>query len=263
MISAFHKSRLIAWVGGISLGGVAAVIAYLLLRERLAGFSLLAVPALSAFVAANIAVYAARIVSTKEYHTLLLFLYEELNPQKLLDALLSLLERRISPQERCTLMVHIANGHLYAGDPHAALDTLDSIPAPEQALELRGQVAGNKAACHLALGDLKSAQLDLDALRLISGHKACKRELSLKLRRTVAYLQCSLDIQRNKNVDLALLEKDYESCRAPLHKLDVAYRLALLSLRNGDEAKFTQYRDYVAEHGAKTALPALLVVAEA
>ena len=76
---------------------------------------------------------------------------------------------------RCTTLVHIANGYLYGGQPQQALAVLEDVQPPEKALEMRGLVAGNKATCFLAAGEMDRAQTAMDELRRIAADRSCKK----------------------------------------------------------------------------------------
>lgn len=90
---------------------------------------------------------------------------------------------------RCTTLVHIANGYLYGGQPQQALAVLEDVQPPEKALEMRGLVAGNKATCFLAAGEMDRAQTAMDELRRIAADRSCKRN-SYK-RRAIRWAICS------------------------------------------------------------------------
>lgn len=113
---------------------------------------------LAAFIAVNIALYIARLMAAREYQKRLLLLYEALDPSAFLQALLPLRKKRMDASNRCTTLVHIANGYLYGGQPQQALAVLEDAQPPEKALEMRGLVAGNKATCFLAAGEMDRAQ---------------------------------------------------------------------------------------------------------
>lgn len=256
MINAFSKSRRMAWLGGAVLGLVAAAVAWLGLAEAGQGMGTrLLLAALAAFVGVNIAVYFARMLATREYQSRLLLLYEQLDPRAFLEAVEPLQKARLNPSTRSTLLVHIANGWLWAGQPDRALEILDGIQPPEKALETRGLVLGNQATCWLAQGNTDRAQYCMDQLRALTADKACSKEFSLKARHTLAYLELCMNLQRGKQVDVRVLEKDFEASRSPLHKLDVQYRLALAARKKGDETLYASAREYVLQQGAKTVLP--------
>lgn len=259
MIQAFSKSRRLALAGGIVFGALAAAAAWWLLANRVGGLgNRLLVTALAAFVAVNIVLYAARILAMREYQTRLLYLYEELDPEKFLKALLPLQKAKMDASNRCTTLVHIANGYLYAGQPDQALEVLAQVNAPEKALEMRGLVLGNQATVYLAQNNADRAQKAMDDLRRIAGAKQCKKEFALKARHTLGYLQLCLDIARGKKVDTAVLEQDFETSRAPLHRLDVQYRLALAYRRAKNQEGYERAKSYVTEQGGKTCFAKLL-----
>ena len=151
MINAFPKSRCVAWTGGAVLVAAAGISAWLYMAGRAASlFNRAIVALLAAFIAVNIALYIARLMAAREYQKRLLLLYEALDPSAFLQALLPLRKKRMDASNRCTTLVHIANGYLYGGQPQQALAVLEDVQPPEKALEMRGLVAGNKATCFLA-----------------------------------------------------------------------------------------------------------------
>ncbi len=259
MIGSYSKSRRIVWSLGILFGICGGLLGWSLSRGQIAGSGgRAAVAILAAFLGVNLAVYAARIAAMREYQSQLLYLYEELDPQKFLTALLPLRQAKLDPSLRGTLMVHIANGYLYGGDISRALEVLDEIEAPGKALELRGMVLSNKASCYLMNNALEAAEEQLGRLRALIGQGECKEEFAQKTRRAIAYLELSLSIRRGEKVDVSILEKDFSVSRSPLHKLDVQYQMALFYLKQGRETPYQAARKYVLTYGHKTFLPSLL-----
>ena len=121
MINAFPKSRCVAWTGGAVLGAAAGISAWLYMAGRAASlFNRAIVALLPAFIAVNIALYIARLMAAREYQKRLLLLYEALDPSAFLQALLPLRKKRMDASNRCTTLVHIANGYLYGGRCAAA-----------------------------------------------------------------------------------------------------------------------------------------------
>ena len=118
MINAFPKSRCVAWTGGAVLGAAAGISAWLYMAGRAASlFNRAIVALLATFIAVNIALYIARLMAAREYQKRLLLLYEALDPSAFLQALLPLRKKRMDASNRCTTLVHIANGYLYGGQP--------------------------------------------------------------------------------------------------------------------------------------------------
>ena len=132
MINAFPKSRCVAWTGGAVLGAAAGISAWLYMAGRAASlFNRAIVALLAAFIAVNIALYIARLMAAREYQKRLLLLYEALDPSAFLQALLPLRKKRMDASNRCTTLVHIANGYLYGGQPQQALAVLEDVQPPE------------------------------------------------------------------------------------------------------------------------------------
>lgn len=253
MINAFAKSRGVAWGGGIVLGAAAGAAAWLYAGAGAAtAFNRGLIALLAAFVAVNIALFTARLIAAREYQQRLLLLYESLDPAAFLRAMLPLKEKRMDASNRCTTLVHIANGYLYSGQPRQALAVLDSIQPPDKALEMRGLVAGNRATCLLAAGEPDKAEAAMAEARRIAADGGCKKEFAQKARHTLGYLKLCVDIARGRQTDLEALKKDFERSRAPLHRLDVQYRIALACRRSGDRAGMERSRAYLLENSGGT-----------
>ena len=259
MINAFEKSRSTAWLGGAVLGLAAGTGAWLALKD--AGtpiFNRVLLVILAAFVGTNIAVYLARMIAAREYQNRLLLLYEQLDPQAFLEAMEPLETVSLDQASRCTLLSHIANGLLYAGNTQKALEILEGISLPSKALSARGLILSNQAACWLVQGNPDQAQVCMDHLKMLLANKDCDKAFADKARHGLAYLQICMDLRRGKRVDLAILEKDFLTSRSPFHRLDVQYRIALSARKAGDTARFEKAKEYVRQHGAKTVYPSLL-----
>lgn len=259
MIRFFSKSRRMAWVLGAVFGICGGLLGWFLSRGQITALgSRVAVAALAAFLGVNLALYIARITAMTEYQNQLLYLYEDLDPQKFLAALLPLGQIKLAPSLRGTLMAHIANGYLYGGDISRTLNVLDEVEVPESAFEMRGMILSNKASCYLMNNELKAAEEQLSQLRKLIGQKECKDEFVQKTRRAIAYQELCLAIRRGKKVDVSVLENDFSVSRSPLHKLDVQFQIALVCLKRGQKESYQAAREYVSTHGCKTALPSLL-----
>lgn len=259
MIGAYSRSRHIVYVLGILLGICGGILGWSLSQGKIASLGgRAAVAVLAAFLGVNLAIYAARGVALREYQSQLLYLYEELDPRKFLTALLPLLQAKLDPSLRETLMIHIANGYLYGGDISKALEILDEIETPEKALELRCMVLSNKASCYMMNNKLKAAEEQLSRLRTLIGQESCKEEFAQKTRHAIAYLELCLSIRKGKRVDVCILEKDFSGSRSPLHKLDVQFQMALFYLKQGQKRPYQTARNYVLTFGQKTFLPSML-----
>lgn len=259
MIRAFPKSRMTALLGCPLAVAAAGLLTWLLLaRWDMEPQSRVVVTVLVMFVAANLPLFFARILAAKAYQERLLYLYEQLDPETFLDALEPLQNAPMSPSDRCTLRVHLANGCLYAGQPERALEILDAIAPPDNALQMRGLILSNRCTCLLMAGRLEEAQEAMDALKVLLRDKNCKKEFVEKARHTLGYQKLCMDIARGKAVDVSALERNFEQSRAPLHRLDVQYRLAMAYRNRHQEEGYRRAKEYVRTFGSKTALPSLL-----
>ena len=92
----------------------------------------------------------------------------------------------------------------------------------------------------------------LDELRRIAADRNCKKEFVQKARHTLGYLQLCMDIARGRHADVGALQKDFESSRAPLHRLDVQYRIALALRHRGDRTGMEKSREYLLENSGGT-----------
>ena len=253
MIHAFPKSKWIAWGGGGLFGIIAVIIAWRWIKTRQMGLmNQVLVVGLIAFIAVNVAIYIARIVAMKEYQQKLLLLYRDLDPQAFLKTVEPLKTVRMDAANHCTLLVHVANGYLYAGQPQKALEILSQVQPPEKALEMKGLVASNQATSLLAVGKIDEAQKVIQELKQIVADKNCKKEFVLKARHALGYLQICIDTAKGKHVNMEVLQKDFESCKAPLHQLDVLYQIALVQRRNKDKQGLEKSKNYLRTHSGKT-----------
>jgi hypothetical protein len=236
MINAFPKSRCVAWTGGAVLGAAAGISAWLYMAGRAASlFNRAIVALLAAFIAVNIALYIARLMAAREYQKRLLLLYEALDPSAFLQALLPLRKKRYgcfqtAAPRWCILPTDIST----AVSRRRHWRCWKMCSHRRKALEMAGLVAGNKATCFLAAGEMDRAQTAMDELRRIAADRNCKKEFVQKARHTLGYLQLCMDIARGRHADVGALQKDFESSRAPLHRLDVQYRIALALRHRGD-----------------------------
>ncbi|MFQ7005085.1 MAG: hypothetical protein ACLRRT_16300 [Ruthenibacterium lactatiformans] len=251
MINAFPKSRCVAWTGGAVLAQRQAFLPGCIWRPCGLALQQGNRRAAGRLIAVNIALYIARLMAAREYQKRLLLLYEALDPSAFLQALLPC-GKKDGCFNRCTTLVHIANGYLYGGQPQQALAVLEDAQPPEKALEMRGLVAGNKATCFLAAGEMDRAQTAMDELRRIAADRSCKKEFVQKARHTLGYLQLCMDIARGRHADVGALQKDFESSRAPLHRLDVQYRIALALRHRGDRTGMEKSREYLLENSGGT-----------
>lgn len=259
MIYFFPPSRRLLWIFGVALGGCGGLIGWFLAQGRVAGLGgRAAVTALTVFLGVSLAIYAARFVAMREYQARLLYLYEELNPQKFLEALLPLRQIPMKPSVRGTLLLHIANGYLYSGEVSRALDTLDDIETPEKGVELRGMILSNQISSYLANGQLNQAEKLLHQLQQLIGQKECTKEFRQRMRCAIAYQKLGLAIRKGEKIDVSILERDFSASRSPLHKLDVQYQIALFHLKQGQQEPYQAAREYVYAKGAKTVLPLML-----
>lgn len=259
MISFFPKSRRMAWMFGIILGICGAFLGWLLSQGRIEGLGGRGVvTVLAAFLGVSLALYAARVTAIKEYQARLLYLYEDLDPQKFLEALLPLSLAKIDPSMRVTLMIHIANGYLYGGDFSKALELLDKVEIPDKTVETRGMILSNQVSCYLMKNQPDTAEELLCQLRQLIGCKECKEAFAQKMRHAIAYQDLCLAIRRGKKIDVSVLEHDFSVSRSPLHKLDVQYQMALFHLKQGQKEPYQVDREYVCIYGSKTVLPSLL-----
>ena len=92
----------------------------------------------------------------------------------------------------------------------------------------------------------------MDELRRIAADRSCKKEFVQKARHTLGYLQLCMDIARGRHADVGALQKDFESSRAPLHRLDVQYRIALALRHRGDQTGMEKSREYLLENSGGT-----------
>lgn len=249
MVNAFRKSRITAYIIGPAAALLAALVTYFALQQRSMGpGARIAASLLAAAAAAYFVCYIAKVQAVREYQELLLLLYRDLEPEKLITALEGILTKRLSAEDRAMALIHLSNAYLYKGDAAKALEILESITPPESATEVRGLLAGNKGACQLRLGKPDKAAGECTALIALSMEKKTKALQKDKLSHAAAYLRLCIRISEQKNVDISVLEKDFESTRAPLHKLDAEYNLFCYYRSHGQKEKEEEARKYLLEN---------------
>ncbi len=116
---------------------------------------------------------------------------------------------------RCTTLVHIANGYLYGGQPQQALAVLEDAQPPEKALEMRGLVAGNKATCFLAAGEMDPGADSHGRAAAHCSRQELQKEFVQKARHTLGYLQLCMDIAREGT---QMWERFKRILRAAVHR---------------------------------------------
>ena len=252
MFKAFGKSRKIVYGAGIPLAAAAFALSWFFLNSHVASVPLrLLVSALIAVIAFSLALMYGRVVAAGEYQKLLLPLYEDLDPEAMLKALDTLDADKLGEGERIMCTVHRANGLMYLGKIDEAESLLGSIRVSEADLNNRYLIEGALATCALLSGDMKEARECITHLKAIARAKKCSKDLSLRVRRVIGYVQYCVAIRTGRSVDIETMVKDFESSRVPTHKLDAAYYLAIYMSRNHDE-RLGQYIDYIDEKGSRT-----------
>ena len=258
MIKAFPKSRRIAiWVG-IPLAIVSLIISWFILGNFVSGiFSHVLVSAIIAVIAYSLVLMVCRVIAAGEYQKLLLPLYENLDPEAMLSSLGSINENCLSDGERIMFLVHKANGYIYLGEFSKAEEILSSVSISEKDLSNKYLITGGLATCRLLSGNAKGVRECIDSLMGITKVPNCSKDLSLRARRVVGYIQFCQSILMGRNADIEAAIKDFETSRVPVHKLDVAYYIAIYMSRHKDE-RAAEYISYVKEKGSKTVYPKLL-----
>lgn len=266
MIRLFPRTRTIAYVGG-PLGALVGFAALWFGAGEQAESSRLLLGALGAFVGASVVLWFTKIEAAKQYKLAMSHLYTDLDPERFLEAIERWDLTKLRPAEQATTRAHWANGLVAAGRPDEALAVLDAVVLRDDERELRFTVAANKATCHLDRGHVADAQRALRAAATISANAQRDRQAAgprrgakpgspgdfwLKARRTQAFQQLHLDVVRGRTVDLGVLERDFESSRAPLHRARVASLLLRAYSRAGRTSDADRMRAFVLEHGGRT-----------
>lgn len=259
MIRAFKKSRKIMYAVGIPLSFTAVTAAWFILQNYTETSVMRAlVSLLSGIVFFSIAVMVCRVIAMSEYQDLLIPFYKELDPGRMLSNLEAVDLKKLSEGERIMLSIHKANGYLYLGDTEKALSLLDYDSLKEKDLNNRYLVLGTLSSIYLMKYDEDKVNELLCSLKSIAASAKCPRDLSMRVRRVISYVELCSAIRKRKKCDTAPLEKDFASSRVPVHKLDAAYYLALYLSTHKRAQEASEYIEYINGEGGKTIYPSLL-----
>ena len=138
-----------------------------------------------------------------------------------------------------------------AGVPVFEMGQGDPVEIASKAV-LHARDYGNDILILDTAGRLHIDEELMDELRRIAADRNCKKEFVQKARHTLGYLQLCMDIARGRHADVGALQKDFESSRAPLHRLDVQYRIALALRHRGDRTGMEKSREYLLENSGGT-----------
>lgn len=259
MIRAFRKSRRIMYLAGIPLSAIAVVVAWFILGKHSGTMAIRAMASLLAgIIAYSVVAMLCRVIAMGEYQNLLLPFYKDLDPAAMLSNLDAIAPKKLSEGERIMLSIHKANGYLYLGDTEKALSLLSYDSIKEKDLNNRYLVLGTLSSIYLMKGDENKIRETIDSLKSIIAMNKCSKDLSMRVRRVISYVELCMAIRKGRKCDISALENDFNSCKIPIHKLDVAYYMALYLKMHKKADGASKYIDYIKTEGKKTVYPALL-----
>lgn len=246
MEKAFKKSRqavIKSLLAGLALGVLAVFYMY---RVREAGIlrALLPFPVVL-LVSFFIGRYLARLLAVREYQTVMALLYEGLRAEEFVQTVETLLKNPMEPVAKTTTLAHLANGYAALGRFEDAHRILEQTDLPDEAVALRGLLLNNLVACLLLEGRQQEAKRRQAELRALLADERCKEDFRKKAQSSLAYQDICLNIYKGRASDLAALERDFQSSRNELHRLEVKWYLAIAYRQKGDRERFTAARDYV------------------
>lgn len=259
MIRAFRKSRKIMYAVGIPLSFAVVAVSWFILKNHTGTSAMRAlVSLLAGIIFYSMAAMVCRVIAMSEYQDLLIPFYKELDPGRMLSNLEALDSKRLSEGERIMLSIHKANGYLYLGDTDKALSLLDYESLKEKDLNNRYLVLGILSSIYLMKYDEAKVNEVLCSLKSIASTDKCPKDLSIRVRRVISYVELCSAIRKRKKCDIAPLEKDFASSKVPVHKLDAAYYLALYLSTHKRLQEASEYIEYINGEGGKTIYPKLL-----
>ncbi len=246
-------------MAGIPLSAIAIIAAWIILAHFTGSIAIrLLTSLLSGIVVYSIVAMLCRVIAMSDYQDLLLPFYKELDPKTMLANLEAIDSKKLSEGERIMLSIHKANGYLYLGETERALSLLsyDSIKAKD--LNNRYLVLAALSSIYLMKGDSEKVKELIDSLKAVVAMNRCPKDLAMRARRIISYLELCIAIRSGKKCDISVLEKDFASSKIPIHKLDVAYYIDMyLSLHKRSEGA-QKYIGYIKTEGKKTVYPELL-----
>lgn len=229
-------------------------------------------------VAYSVMLYYARLSNVKKYKLLMARLYTDLDPETFLSEVRKLDVARMTPEERHTTEIHIANGLLAAGRPREALELLADVESrvAEDAWEVLFTVAANRATCYLDLEQTTKAQRSMQRAKDIvrkgettaggfgrsgsarmGSSRASKagragndpQNFWIKARKTLAFQQLRLDVARGRKIDTNNLRDELDRNKAPLQGIRVATVLMRAYENQGDHNGVEQMRAHIIARG--------------
>ena len=259
MVNAFRRSKVVAFYVGIPLAVITFILVWIIAENRIADQMMRSIVSLSlAVFVFGTTFLISRAMAVRDYQRLLPAFYVDLDPGRMIDSLEALDEKALNADERSANDLHRAGGYIYLGQTGKAEELLEGISIPPHDLDTRFLILGNLATCALMAEDTREAKKRIEALEALAKDKRSNQSLAVRVGRVSGYLRMCLDIQRGRDVDISIMEEDFETSPVPTHRLDAAYHIALYMRLHGDEAGSVRYIEYIKEHGSRTVYPSLL-----
>lgn len=256
MINAFKRSKIMAFYIGIPLAIITFSLIWSMTGTRISTTSMRVLVSISlAVFMFSVVFLVSRGMATRDYQRLLPVFYFELDPQKMIDNLDALNEKGLNADEKAATDLHKASAYIYLGETAKAQSFLEGIDVPPHDIDTKFLIYGNLATCALMADDRHNAKKYIENLNALVKNKKCNQNLAVRIDRVSGYLHMCLDIQRGKEVDISIMEDDFENSTVPTHKLDVAYYILMYRYKKGESEKSSKYADFINEQGKKTIYP--------
>lgn len=245
MIFYFKKSRRVFIIWSIILTVIGYTILLLLFKNgsnRLMAYVL--VPVISVYLA----LYIGRLMGYKIFQESLLLLYQNMEVEKFIVELESMMKARLSKKEKCLLIQHLSNGYIAAGDFHKAKSILmDYMPLAEM-LGADMEFTSNIISAMIQNGEIEQADIAISDLKQAVSHEKDKGK-KMRLQKALAYQQACLETIKGSKKYCDVLENDFISSKSILHKLNVSRCLLELYKADGYQEKQKNIKDYIKENG--------------
>ncbi|WP_333645620.1 hypothetical protein [Lacrimispora sp.] len=245
MIFYFKKSRKVFIIWSIILTVIGYTILPLLFKNgsnRLMAYVL--VPVISVYLA----LYIGRLMGYKIFQESLLLLYQNMEVERFIVELESMMKARLSKKEKCLLIQHLSNGYIAAGDFHKAKSILmDYMPLAEM-LGADMEFTSNIISAMIQNRETEQADIAISDLKQVVSHEKDKSK-KMRLQKTLAYQQACLETIKGSKKYCDVLENDFISSKSILHKLNVSRCLLELYKADGYQEKQKNIKDYIKENG--------------
>ena len=256
MFSAFRRSKIVA---AVIL--VVSLVLIVLIWRRDRGMPVI-VPIVASAITLGLGIIAGRlfggIFANMENTRYLGYLHMELDPEKFISVYKNVQDkvRPANGEQAAICRCYLADGYWASGDFSTALRVLGE--KPEKSDGVIGLYEIKRATNLLAAGDFEEAGKSLEELReAVRKTRGKKPALSANLRDNLEFLEQYRNVLNGGETNKAWLEESFGRVQYNLRRLEIAYLLALIAVKNGDRKEAAQRLSYMKEQGGKTIFPRL------